>query len=401
MSAALAWAGTGKWHYIAAINSRHLHINFNKINEIVPSEHLTPQDSAKLMNEATALLHAEAFAIAGTAEVENAKVDLRAFFKDETKAEEGEKAARNLAEFARTKLVKPRQDLEAMLKPKPGEKSPRPIKDLPQAIVGLFGVGALNHLDGYLANPPLRRDGKELTASFELPSVGEIYAGTIAITAGMLFPAVEKVKMAAATAVESNNLKQMILAVHSYNDVYGQLPSVIGATKFTPGVTPKPLLSWRVHILPFVEQGDLFNQFKLDEPWDSPTNKPLIEKMPKLFTSPKAPAPPGQTYYKAFVGGGALFSIPYNKYTIGNIPDGTSNTIMFVEGGQPVIWTKPEDIPYDPKKPIPDLKLQGDSRILVGMADGSVRSIDLSKLTEQTLRNAITADDGFPLGTDW
>src|SRR5206468_5253686 len=70
-----------------------------------------------------------------------------------------------------------------------------------------------------------------------------------------------------------NNLKQIGLAMHSYHDVYKRLPS--GAVQDKDG---KALLSWRVHLLPFLEQEALFKEFKLDEPWDSDNNKKLLAK---------------------------------------------------------------------------------------------------------------------------
>src|SRR5438093_7201056 len=75
-----------------------------------------------------------------------------------------------------------------------------------------------------------------------------------------------------------NNLKQLALAMHNYHDTYGHLPPA--ALKNKKG---KPLLSWRVALLPFVEEDKLYKEFRLDEPWDSAHNKKLLAKMPKLF----------------------------------------------------------------------------------------------------------------------
>src|SRR5262245_19749930 len=75
----------------------------------------------------------------------------------------------------------------------------------------------------------------------------------------------------------ANNLKQLVLAVHNFSDTYNRLPPAAVCDK----KTGKPLLSWRVILLPFVEQGPLYKEFKLDEPWDGPNNKKLLEKMPK------------------------------------------------------------------------------------------------------------------------
>jgi prepilin-type processing-associated H-X9-DG protein len=76
------------------------------------------------------------------------------------------------------------------------------------------------------------------------------------------------------------------------------------------------------------------------------------------------------------------------------IRDGISNTILAVEGGDSVIWTKPDDIPFDPKKPLPNLSLMGNRRINIAMADGSVRNIDLDRVSEKTLKALITMAGG-------
>src|SRR5688572_16654787 len=78
-------------------------------------------------------------------------------------------------------------------------------------------------------------------------------------------------------AAAENNLKQIGLAFHSYHDTTGRLPNNIYAKDGTP------LLSWRVHLLPFIEETPVYQRLKLDEPWDSDTNKKMIEHMPKLY----------------------------------------------------------------------------------------------------------------------
>jgi prepilin-type processing-associated H-X9-DG protein len=233
-----------------------------------------------------------------------------------------------------------------------------------------------------------------------VPSLSGLYAGSAATAVGLLLPAVDKVRNAAARTATSNNLRQIGLAIHSYADVNGsKLPMPAWTQK--PGQQPKPGgLSWRVHLLPYLEQQQLYNQFHLDEPWDSPHNIALVDRMPKVYASPNAVAAPGQTYYKMCTGPAAIFNSPV-KYTIGNIPDGTSNTIFVVEGGNTVTWTKPDDFVISENKPLPDMKLNGNSRVNVLLGDGSVRSIDLNTLSEKTLRNAICPDDGNVLGSDW
>src|SRR5882672_4340583 len=74
-------------------------------------------------------------------------------------------------------------------------------------------------------------------------------------------------------ATASNDLKQLALAMHNYHSAYGQLPPAAVRDK-----NGKLLLSWRVLILPYIEQDNLFKEFKLEEPWDSDHNKKLIAK---------------------------------------------------------------------------------------------------------------------------
>jgi hypothetical protein len=190
-----------------------------------------------------------------------------------------------------------------------------------------------------------------------------------------------------------NILKQIALAMHNF--------AAANNDKLVQDIVDKdgkPLLSWRVHLLPFIEQDSLYKEFRLQEPWDSPTNIKLMEKMPKILESPRAKAKKGYTVYQGFEGNGAFFK---SQFSIGNIPDGTSNTILCVEATNAVPWTKPGSIPFDPKKDLPKFgKAFGDKPCLA-MCDGSTRQIDLKTLSAETLKNAICGNDGNPLGADW
>jgi hypothetical protein len=138
-------------------------------------------------------------------------------------------------------------------------------------------------------------------------------------------------------------LKKIGLAMFSYHDMHGCLPA------------NRPGLSWRVVILPLLGEKKLYDSFKLDEPWDSPTNKPLIDRMPQVFASPKNPAPAGQTYLRAFVGPSAVMPVvgklagkpPYQSVCgrrLTDVLDGTVNTLWVAEASEPVVWTKPDDL---------------------------------------------------------
>jgi beta-lactamase regulating signal transducer with metallopeptidase domain len=161
-----------------------------------------------------------------------------------------------------------------------------------------------------------------------------------------------------AQAIKS--LRQATLALHNYAMQHDE--------RFPPpssrGPDGKPLLSWRVAILPFLEQEALYQQFRLDEPWDSPHNKALIEKMPEVFRSEGAN--PGTTRLRAIVADGAIFDPGKPEgVSLAEITDGTSNTIALVEANEPIIWSQPEEGPG----------LYFKDSALVAFADGYVRRI--------------------------
>lgn len=190
-----------------------------------------------------------------------------------------------------------------------------------------------------------------------------------------------------------NNLEQILKAVHNFaganNDA---LPYNV------PDGDGEYRLSWRVLLLPYVEEVALYKQFKLDEPWDSANNIKLLEKMPKVFDSPRVKVKKGYTVYQGFTGNGAIIG---SQFLIGTIPDGTSNTIWCVEATTAVPWTKPVDMPFDPEKDLPKFGKAFGEKPLAALCDGSVRTLDLKKISAKTLKNAIDGRDGNPLGDDW
>jgi hypothetical protein len=250
-------------------------------------------------------------------------------------------------------------------------------------------------------------------------------------------------------------LRTLGQALANYNDAYGHLlpPAIVSQGG-------KPLLSWRVAILPFIEQDALYKQFHLDEPWDSPHNRKLIAHMPAVFAPVVRTPRPHMTYFQFIVGPDAIFrnhrlapawpqgpgsaaagpggigpptgvsgprggGTPAGRDSVmrpgtgapgtptmpggpgpragedlpripASITDGTANTILVVEAGTPVVWTKPEDVAYDPKKPLPRLGGQFASVINVATVDGVARSLP-RRLDPKTLRAAITPAGGEPI----
>jgi uncharacterized protein (TIGR03067 family) len=116
-----------------------------------------------------------------------------------------------------------------------------------------------------------------------------------------------------------------------------------------------PLLSWRVALLARMDQDQLLKEFKTDEPWDSAHNKTLIAKMPRLYALPGVETKePGMTFYRVFTGEGTVFEgkdgLKFTNHLRGGDPH-----FMIVEAGEPVPWTKPDELAYDPRKPLPRL----------------------------------------------
>jgi hypothetical protein len=320
-------------------------------------------------------------------------LEARLTFATEAEAGDGEKAVARAADLARAQLGEQRGKAEAALYGKEKQQKPRPAEELPEAIAAVASLGAIATAEEFLAKLPVKRDGASLVATVTLPAWATQYFGVAALGAGLALPAIQKVREASARAQASNNLKQIGLAMHNYESANGSLPAAAITDK-----GGKKLLSWRVSLLPYVEQENIYQQLKLDEPWDSEHNKKFIPMMPQLYADPRAPAGEGKTYYKAFVGGGAMFDWAKGRSLI-SITDGTSNTLMVAAGGEPVVWTKPDDIEFDPNKPLPDLfKPFGD--LLVVMGDGSTRTIKKT-VKEMTLKALITAAGGEVIADDF
>lgn len=192
-------------------------------------------------------------------------------------------------------------------------------------------------------------------------------------------------------------MKQLALACHNYADTHeGKLPP---AVVYGPDGTP--LYGWRVLLLPYIEQDELYREFHLDEAWDSPHNVRLLERMPATYAAPsykRSRLPPNHTVIHVFVGPGTAFEGP-GGVPLQDFPDGMSNTFLLVEAGDPVPWTKPEDIAYAPDRPVRLAGLFHDG-FRAALADGSVWFV--RKMTsEARLRAAITRNGGEPVGWDW
>ena len=191
--------------------------------------------------------------------------------------------------------------------------------------------------------------------------------------------------------LSQHNLKRIGIAFHTFHDAHLSFPIDLNAAD------GKPLLSWRVVILPLLGEEKLYKEFKLNEPWDSPENKKLIPKLPRVYAPIRVKAKVGETFYQVFTGEKAPF-VPGKLIRIPqDFPDGTSNTGLVFEAGEPVIWSKPADIPFDENKPLPKLggMFGGECNVLT--CDGSAYRLK-KELDEIQLKRLIMPNDGQVIG---
>jgi beta-lactamase regulating signal transducer with metallopeptidase domain len=189
------------------------------------------------------------------------------------------------------------------------------------------------------------------------------------------------------------NLKALGIAMHNYHDIHRRFPpaSVVGPDG-------KTVHSWRVELLTCLPFSDekigkaLYDQYRMNEPWDSPANQKVLARMPDVFRSPyDDPRSPNSGYY-ALVGTGTVFEGTKVVRTR-DITDGLSYTLMIVEAKRNIPWTKPEDIPFDADKPLPKLGGFVEGKFAAMMSDGAVRLFDTERVKDQ-LKWLILRNDG-------
>ena len=268
-------------------------------------------------------------------------------------------------------------------------------------------MAMLTNMAGNLAKSPDQDLAKIATDSLipnlekhELQAKGKLVSlrieGDVAPMISPLVGQMLKAQSAALNSVQKNNLKQIMLALHNYHDVYKRFPA-------SAVVNPKTgmKMSWRVAILPFIDQAPLYNQYKQDEPWDSEANKKILAKMPAVFRHTSQPQDATTTSVVAAFGKGLVFDKDDKEGTkIQNIADGTSNTIAVLETKTEIPWTKPDDLEIDvTAEKLPELGFGEPTGFLVGFGDGSVRYIK-HMVKPEVLKALLTRKGGEPINSD-
>ena len=265
------------------------------------------------------------------------------------------------------------------------------ITFLPGLICGFMG----------LSKAKTTGSGKGMAIAGVLTSIGGLFVSSAVFAGGyFLYQKGEDLK---ARNRSANNYKQVGLAAHSHADNAGSFPRAF--CDETPGFRSPPSesalaskLSWRVSILPYLEQGALYSRFNRSDPWDSPGNRPLSQTAVQPYPDADTPLDP-TTRLRSFYGRGTMFELD-RGVTMSGVMDGTSNTIYCVEGAEKVTWSQFNEYKFDPNGSLPALGHPKRDTFAAVLVDGSVRQIRKT-ISPATLKAAITRDGGEVLSYDW
>jgi len=177
----------------------------------------------------------------------------------------------------------------------------------------------------------------------------QVTVGAVGMGVALLLPAVQAAREAARRMQCANNIKQIVLALHNHHDAIGALPPL-----YSVDANGRPLHSWRVQILPYIEQIALYDAIRHNEPWDSEYNKQFHDRMPAVFG---CPSNPGRLCTYAVIAGEVFVPATTamraaERHARGNtfavITDGTSNTLAVVEVREAFNWMDPtKDVTLD------------------------------------------------------
>jgi hypothetical protein len=249
--------------------------------------------------------------------------------------------------------------------------------------------------------PPKSSSGMPLVVVLAIAGGVLFICGGILVA--LLLPAVQAAREAARRASCANNLKQIGLAMHMYHEQYQCFPPAYIADK-----NGRPMHSWRVLLLPFMEQEGLYEQYDFKEPWNGPNNSRLVNMIDNVYVyrcpSEDSTVNRSETSYVMIVGPGTISDGP-TPTRISQITDGTSNTIMLVEvTGSGIHWAEPRDLKVEEVA----FGINGGAGNGIGsrhpsvanvlLCDGTVRSIDES-IDPELLRGMTTVAGGEDVGS--
>lgn len=302
--------------------------------------------------------------------------DLRLHYATDDAARDGEKAVRALLELAQQGLAQPLEMIQARLAE--GSQADSAFERTMENLGMLFGLGILRQFETVLKEQSVQRQGAVVRLPLRTPP--NAFLSNWAVVSVAAISALGQSAQATFTDVGAviggrpnedveNHLRELGRALEKYHEANGHypLPALSGRDR-------QPLLSWRVALLPYIGEEELYRQFKLDEPWDSLHNKRLLKHMPKVFRHPREYRYRWKTGGQAVVGAGAIFD-GQQAIRKKDVTDGLGQTLLLAlaDPDHAVPWTKPADLPFVPGKPLPEITRPWQDGFFVLMADGSIR----------------------------
>jgi Protein of unknown function (DUF1559) len=370
-----------------AANRKHLitaGVNGVLLNREIPAE-LTPPELQALRQTEFGLITLDLDA--------KAHLEILLQFGNQDRAAAGLKAVRAGLALACDALQFPIAQGEQQLRRSLEADAKGPAKAAEHAFM-LAGLGMLKEIEARLKALPVEKDGSAVrvkhSADLAQSCQGTALVCITAITAlgsnaNATFSTVGA-QIGRADDLGKAQLEPIAAALDRYHKQHGHFPPPALLSK-----DGKPLLSWRVLLLPHMGEEELYKQFKLDEPWDSPTNKKLLLRLPQAYRSRTFGGKAWETRVLAFTGPDTVFAGPRGMRRE-DIRDGTATTLLAVLASEDsaASWSKPADIAYDAKRPVPPWLGRGFTAI---MADGGIRHIQAAT-PETTLRALITPRGG-------
>ena len=206
-----------------------------------------------------------------------------------------------------------------------------------------------------------------------------------------LIPTADTVQAEELATRDLRNLQRIAKAIDTYKQEHGSFPPA-----YVPGPDGKTLHSWRVALLPYLDEEGLYADYRRNEPWDSPANRKLLKRIPSVYKSPLDPPASVNSSYFVFVGPHAPFE-GTQPVPVTSVYDGTSNTFLAVEAQRDIPWTKPEDIEFDENRPLPAFGGRRPEGFLAAFCDGTADLVPLEVPKENLRRFIVRDNDGrFP-----
>jgi hypothetical protein len=255
-------------------------------------------------------------------------------------------------------------------------------------IVALINIGA--------SNGRLRGKGFAI-AGIVIAGLQVVLIPFMGILVALLLPAVQMARESSQRIDSKNRMRNIAVAMHNFDSARNGLPPVSADLQ-----GKAPTLSWRVYLLPYVEEAFVYDRFDMQKPWDSPENLALVKPMPWAYQTARDDLDPGETNYLVVTGPGTIF--PANtpgRRSWDNIKDGVTKTIMLVEVNvdEAAIWSEPKDWQFDPNNPMRGLGEYRYGGFIAVMADGSSHFID-DDVDLEVLSALFTANGGESVDVD-